>query len=221
MPDVQGWVLWGAAGHAKVLADLLSHRGSRVLALVDNDPSVTRCLEGTPILHGEAGLRRWLECQPSTHVAACAGVAIGGHRGADRMTIREILRGLRLSTPAIIHPSAEIAGTAVIGEGSHVLARTVVAADCRLGSMVIVNHGATVDHECVLADGVHVAPGATLCGCVTVDAHAMVGAGAVVLPRIRIGARAIVGAGAVVTRDVPADCTVVGSPAKPMSTHAR
>ena len=88
MPDVQGWVLWGAAGHAKVLADLLSRCGSRVLALVDNDPSVTQCLEGIPILHREAGLRRWLECQPWTHAAASAGVAIGGHRGADRMTIR-------------------------------------------------------------------------------------------------------------------------------------
>jgi acetyltransferase-like isoleucine patch superfamily enzyme len=60
---------------------------------------------------------------------------------------------------------------------------------------------------------VHVAPGATLCGCVDVGEDAMVGAGATVLPRLRIGRGAVVGAGAVVTRAVADGTVVVGIPA--------
>lgn len=41
-----------------------------------------------------------------------------------------------------------------------------------------------------------------------------IGAGAIILPGVRIGARAIVGAGAVVSRDVEADTTVLGVPAR-------
>ncbi len=41
-----------------------------------------------------------------------------------------------------------------------------------------------------------------------------IGAGALVLPGVSIGDRAIVGAGSVVTRDVGADTTVVGNPAR-------
>jgi acetyltransferase-like isoleucine patch superfamily enzyme len=71
-----------------------------------------------------------------------------------------------------------------------------------------------VDHECSLGAGVHVAPGATLCGCVTVEEDAMIGAGATVLPRLRIGRGAVVGAGAVVIHDVPGGAVVTGVPAK-------
>ena len=78
----------------------------------------------------------------------------------------------------------------------------------------LVNHGAVVDHECVIGDGVHIAPGATLCGCITVERNVMIGAGSVVLPRVVIGASSVIGAGAVVTKDVPAGTTVVGNPAR-------
>lgn len=45
---------------------------------------------------------------------------------------------------------------------------------------------------------------------------ASIGANATILPGITIGENAMVGAGSVVTKDVPANSTVVGNPAKPI-----
>jgi len=88
-----------------------------------------------------------------------------------------------------------------------------------MGDACIVNSGAIVEHECRLGHGVHVAPGAVLTGCVTVEDHAFVGAGAVVLPRLRIGRGAVVGAGAVVIEDVASGTVVAGVPAKPSAAR--
>jgi acetyltransferase-like isoleucine patch superfamily enzyme len=73
-----------------------------------------------------------------------------------------------------------------------------------------------VDHECVLADGVHVGPGAHLGGRVQVGRAAWIGIGAVVRDRARVGAGALVGAGAVVIRDVPDHVVAYGVPARTM-----
>jgi acetyltransferase-like isoleucine patch superfamily enzyme len=82
----------------------------------------------------------------------------------------------------------------------------------------IVNTVASVDHDCVLGDFVHVAPGARLCGGVTVAAGAFIGAGAVVVPGRRIGADAIIAAGAVVLTDVPDGSVAAGNPARLVKT---
>jgi acetyltransferase-like isoleucine patch superfamily enzyme len=58
----------------------------------------------------------------------------------------------------------------------------------------------------------------------TVKRGASIGSGATILCGLTIGERAIVGAGSVVTRDVPANATVVGNPArvlKPISNAQR
>jgi UDP-perosamine 4-acetyltransferase len=55
-----------------------------------------------------------------------------------------------------------------------------------------------------LAEDVHLAPGATLCGDVRVGAGAFIGAGAVVIQGCAIGAGAVVAAGALVRRNVGA-----------------
>ena len=206
------YVIWGSAGHAKVLAALITLRGGRVLALFDNH-AVESALPGVPLHIGEAGFECWLNATPQ-HADIRALVAIGGHRGRDRLLIQQRFASAGLRLEPIVHPQASVCATATLGAGTHVLAQAIVAADARVGAACIVNHRASIDHECRVGDGVHIAPGATLCGLVTLHDNVLIGAGAVILPRLTVGENAIVGAGAVVTRDVPANVVVAGNPAR-------
>ena len=142
-------------------------------------------------------------------------IAIGGFRGKERVELAHSLesRGLINSQP-LIHPRSWVADTVRIGNGTQILGMSAVSEFVTLGQNCIINTCGVVDHDCILGDGVHVMPGATLAGCVEVEDFASIGSGAVVLPRVRIGRSAIVGAGAVVTRDVLPGQTVIGVPAR-------
>ena len=207
------YIIWGSAGHAKVLNDLILQRGGRVTALFDNSPEAKSCLNDTPLYFGDSGFRYWVN-NTEEHKRYLAAVAVGGHRGKERVQISCTIRESGIHIPALIHTSATVSATALVRNGSQILAGAVVAADASIGEMCIVNNSANIDHECLLGEGVHIAPGATLCGCVEVMDYAMVGAGAVVLPRLRVGVGALVGAGAVVTKHVPDGAVVVGNPAR-------
>jgi acetyltransferase EpsM len=73
---------------------------------------------------------------------------------------------------------------------------------------------ASVAHDCVLGDFVNINPGATICGWAQIGEGAYIGAGAVVKDKAKVGAWSIVGAGAVVIKDIPANVTAVGVPAR-------
>lgn len=216
--SAQRYVLWGSAGHARVLASLIALRGGRVVALFDNR-ELQSSLDGVTLHVGEAGFNRWADETES--LGAVMGLAaIGGTRGRDRLAVHALFRSRGLQLGRLVHPQASLCASAVIGPGTQVLAQAVVAAGARIGEGCIVNHRAGVDHECELGDGVHIAPGATLCGCVTLGDNVMVGAGAVVLPRLIIGSDSVIGAGAVVTKDVPAGAVLTGNPARAVSNHS-
>lgn len=213
MVECARYVLWGSAGHAKVLAGLIALRGGRVVVLFDNNLQATSVLAGIPLYIGKDEFARWIEGEPDRH-DLCGLAAIGGTCGRDRLAVHEYFRAHDVRVEPLVHPQASVCLTASLGAGTQVLAQAVVAAGARLGEACIINHHASADHECVLGDGVHLAPGVTLCGCVTLGNNAMIGAGAVVLPRVTIGENTVVGAGAVVTRDLPAGVVAVGNPAR-------
>lgn len=196
--------LYGAGGHALVIADALDSARFRLLGLIDDRwPISTRLHCQTLWGTQDPNFKR-----PPEPIV----VSIGSN------TIRREIAGL-LGPPfaSVIAPSACLSPSTEIAGGTVVLQAAVIQADCRVGAHVIVNTRASVDHECVLEDFVHVSPGVTLCGQVNVGAGSWIGAGAVVIPGIKIGRGCTIGAGAVVIRDVPDGATVVGNPAREMN----
>ncbi len=207
------YILWGAKGHALVLEEIVREQGGEVIALFDSSPSVDPALKDIEIHIGLEAYELWSQkhCKGESINAIAA---IGGVSGCDRRNFLEIFRKTGFNTPKLIHSSAVVSTSALIGENSHILAGAVIAPMVKIGEACIVNTNASVDHECVLAAGVHIAPGTTLCGCVRVGENTLVGAGSVVLPRIKIGSNVVIGAGSVVTRDIPDSVIAFGSPAR-------
>jgi sugar O-acyltransferase (sialic acid O-acetyltransferase NeuD family) len=204
-------LLWGGTGQAKVVRPIIEHYGSRVVAVFDDTPSLPPTFSDVPLFHGWAAFQRWIVQRDRSRLGFC--VAIGNPHGRVRLALSEKLKAEGLRCIPVIHPHACIEPNAMIGEGCQIHAGAIVGAEVRLGRQCIINTKASVDHECVLEDGVEIAPGATLCGLVCVQVNGWVCAGATILPRLTIHADAVVGAGAVVTRDVPPGTTVIGVPA--------
>ena len=213
------FVFWGGSGQAKVLAEIVTAAGDRVVAIFDNDTTRSSPLQGVPIHYGVGEFEKWMAGQRNPQSISAIS-AIGGGHGQDRIEYLLLFKRLGLVTPSLIHETAYVSPDAVIGENSQILAMSAVGTEVRMGDAVIANTSASIDHECDLDRGVHIGPGATLCGCVHIGFNSFVGAGAVILPRIKIGANVIVGAGSVVIHDLPDNVVAVGNPAKIIKENA-
>ena len=173
------YVIWGSSGHAKVLKSLIELEKDQIIAIFDNE-NIESISRNIPFYHGEDGFKKWLSKQQNTNLITGL-VAIGGHRGEERLKIQKIFKSAGLLLNPLIHPKASICSTSEIGECSQVLAHAVIAADCKVGSSCIINHNSTLDHESKIGDGVHLAPGSIVCGLVSIGNNVMVGAGAIIL----------------------------------------
>lgn len=197
-------LLIGAGGHAKVVFDALGlvHPESKIQVLDDVkhfDGKLFFDLRvASPVRFESVGLHYH--------------VAIGNN--AVRRRLFSLADKAAAIALAVVHPAATVSRYASLADGCFVAAAAVVGPAVTLGLGGIVNHAATIDHDCIIGKFSHIAPGATLCGGVVVGDEVLVGAGAVILPGIRIGSGAIIGAGAVVHRDVPPSAVVKGVPAR-------
>lgn len=121
--------------------------------------------------------------------------------------------------PVLVHPLVRICESVRIGEGSMICAGCIVTVDIEIGKHVLINVGTVVCHDSKLGDYVSIMPSVNISGEVVIEEAAYLGTGTKVIQQISIGARAILGAGSVVTSSIPADCTAVGVPARPIKFH--
>ncbi len=205
MRDVQPWkhstdiikkiitmYLYGASGHAKVIIDLLEECGIKIEGLIDDNKKLS-CVNGYNVIH-------------EFHDNAPLIISIGSNR------IRKILAcKLQSIYGTAIHPKAIVSKRAKIQEGTVVMAGSIIQSDSAIGRHCIINTGASVDHECIIEDYVHLSPHTTLCGNVHIGEGSWIGAGSTVIQGINIGKWCVIGAGSIVSKDIPDGTLYVGN----------
>ncbi|MDB9456388.1 acetyltransferase [Dolichospermum circinale] len=208
----QNLVILGASGHALVVAD--------IIRLINQYKIIGFLDEVNLHLHGKnfcgvtiLGGREKFD-QLHDDGVEYSLIAIGNCQARLELSNLVEQNGFRLATA--VHPQAIVAGDIVIGSGTVICAGAVINPGAKIGKNVIINTTASVDHECIIEDGVHIGPGAHIGGRTTIKQGAWIGIGATVSDRITIGANSIIGAGAVVVRDIPPGVVAYGVPARVM-----
>ncbi|MFP7232818.1 acetyltransferase [Bacillus subtilis] len=202
----------GDGGHGKVIRELINARSDTRLAAVLDDKFRTfeageELFTGPPEAVSE--VRRLV---PDMLFL----IAIGNNRVRKQVAERLDLKKEDFIT--LIHPSAIVSKSAVIGEGTVIMAGAIIQADARIGAHCIINTGAVAEHDNQIGDYVHLSPRVTLSGAVAVQEGAHVGTGAAVIPQLTIGSWSIVGAGSAVIRSIPDRVTAAGAPARIISS---
>ncbi len=139
-------------------------------------------------------------------------VAVGDN--AFRLDQVRRLKALGFHLPILKHSTSYVSPYVSIGEGSVLLAQSVVNANAVIGMGCIINTGASVDHDCFVGDGVHISVKSSICGTVKVGDKTFVGAGTTVIEKLTIGSNVLIGAGSLVIRDIKDNCKAYGCPAK-------
>lgn len=193
--------IYGAGGHSQVVREILEDHGYEIAETFDDKPQGSHYASKN-ITFGARG-----DLSAFPHEGHPVVIAVGVNK--DRSEIANFLNSNFLK---VIHKTAIIADSAIIGEGTVIIAGAIVNANATVGKHVLINTSASVGHDCIVGDFAHISPKVALCGHVEVGEGSHVGVGAVVIPKVKIGKWCTIGAGSVIINDVPDYTTVVGNP---------
>ena len=84
---------------------------------------------------------------------------------------------------------------------------------------IVIHQDVLIGNNCKILHGVTLGGRGGRVGLPTIGNNVVVGCHAQVLGPVKIGDNAIIGAGSIVIKDVPANCTVVGNPARIISKN--
>lgn len=207
-------VIIGAGGFARETAQAARAAGLPLAGHLDDDPALQGCtVDGVPVLGGTERIRKLKD--------ASFVVCVGSPR--DYASRARIVRRLGLSEDryaTVVHPTAAVSASSVIGPGTVLLAHTVLTAAVRVGRHVAVMPQTVLTHDDEVGDFATLASGVRLGGTVRVGRGAYLGAGALVREGTAVGPWSLVGMGSVVLDDVPPGEVWAGSPARRLRAAA-
>lgn len=139
-------------------------------------------------------------------------IGIGSAQARRSVEERAEIAGARAAV--LVHPSAAVGLDVELGPGAVLCAQSCVTTNVRTGRHFHLNLCASVGHDVRIGDFVTINPAASVAGAVTLHDDVMLGSNSAVIQGLVIDSGTSVGAGAVVVRDLPANVTAVGVPAK-------
>ena len=207
-------IIFGASGFGREVAWAAERQNKKeptwtILGFMDDDESI----QGTEI-NGYKVLGKTVDV--SNYPDAYFVVAVGASRTREKIVsnMKAVNPSIKFGT--VIDPTVEMSDLVTIGEGTIICAHTIITVNIEIGSHVIINLDCTVGHDAILQDFVTLYPSVNVSGITNIGHAVELGTGMQIIQGKTVGDYSIVGAGAVVVKDIPAKCTAVGSPAKPI-----
>ncbi|SDC04177.1 sugar O-acyltransferase, sialic acid O-acetyltransferase NeuD family [Paenibacillus sp. UNCCL117] len=195
----------GAGGHGRVIADIaLKMNTWKTIAFLDNDKLIQSSM-GLEVVGKSDDMLAFIDDWDIF-------VGIGNNALRERIQSKLEVAGAHITT--LIHPRAVIGEQVELGVGTAVMAGVVINCCTKVGKGCIINTGATIDHDSLIENYVHVSPGVHMAGTVNIGAGAWLGIGSIVSNNVNITSNCIIGAGAVVVRDIVDAGTYMGVPAR-------
>lgn len=206
----------GAGGFGREVKMLLDQINKinpmyKIVGFYDDDTSLPKTINGLPYL---GSIDELLKANEPLSLA----LGIGIPEVKSKMIKR--LSGKKFQYPVLIHPSVFIGEDEVnIAQGTIICAGTIITCNINIGAFVTLNLCCTVGHDTTIKDYSSFMPSVNISGEVEIMEKVYVGTGAKIINQLEIGENTVVGAGAVVSKSLPANCTAVGIPAKPIKFH--
>jgi sugar O-acyltransferase (sialic acid O-acetyltransferase NeuD family) len=183
--------LFGAGGHGMVVLETAIECGIKVTGFLDDDEGKWGdTVLGLPVSGGRSLVKEG------------DGVILGIGKNSHRREIGEWAQAIGAHLLTVPGARSAVSPSARVGAGTVLIGPVVVNALAEIGKGVILNTASTVDHECVISDYVHIAPGVNLAGNVVVGENSFIGIGAKAIPGVTIGKDCIVGAGYAIVKNI-------------------
>ena len=147
-------------------------------------------------------------------------IALGLGNPVYKKKVIQALNNTNVIFETLIHPSVLIGADEVrFGNGVVICAGSIITCNITIHDFVTVNLACTIGHDSVLKDFVSIMPGCNISGEVLIEKSVYIGTGVTIINQVSIGENTIIGAGAVVSKSIPANCTAIGIPAKPLKFY--
>jgi sugar O-acyltransferase (sialic acid O-acetyltransferase NeuD family) len=195
----------GASGHGKVVAEIaLKMNKWDSISFLDDDESIESSM----------GIKIVGKSSQAIELINDYDIFVGIGNNAIREKIQEDLETNGATLPVLIHPTVIVGGEVFLAPGTVVMAGAVINCSTRIGKGCIINTAATIDHDNIIGDYVHISPGSHLAGTVKVGERTWLGIGSVVSNNINITNGCTVGAGSVVVKEITEPGVYVGVPVR-------
>ena len=209
MPVVKNIMIYGAVSSGASIVDIeIIHNNPRyrVVCFVDDDKSKQGIMFGLPVFSWDDFIHNKEQLKVDSFFISIAN-------GVFRKEKVFLSRDLGITSINLVHPSAEISDSAVLGENVLIKRGAIIGPNARIGDGVFIDNGSIVSHDSIIGDYSHVAPGASLGGNVEVGELSIIGVGASITSDITLGHGSIVTTGSAVVNNYGEKNVIQGNPA--------
>lgn len=207
----------GTGGFARELATLVQNINAVIptfdlIGFVDGSLSKGTLINGYPVIGDDE------EINKSTEEL---GLVLAFGDPKLKKKVKDKFTNPLIFFPTLVHPSVIIGDKRFveIGEGCIICAGCIITTNIVIKNFVTLNLQCTVGHDTIIKDYSSFMPSCNISGEVNISEGVYCGTGVKIINLTSIGEYTTVGAGAVVTKPLPAKCTAVGVPAKPIKFH--